>query len=190
MNKPKSYIIHHSLTDDGPVLESFSAIKRNHMAKGWSDIGYHWVLEMVNNKLVWFKGRAESTNGAHCKEQGMNSKSIGICVVGNFDKYPPTPAHYMMLAEKIAELDAKYGQLPIEPHHLYAAYKSCPGNQFDMFRLVSMCRLAPIKEHYQSIIQEHCEFSAPELVWKLMDTHPFSLDLYKKWAESYNVVKE
>jgi N-acetyl-anhydromuramyl-L-alanine amidase AmpD len=148
---------------------------------GWRDIGYHWVLEYVNNKLVWRQGRKETDTGAHTKEQSMNSKSIGICVVGNFDKYPPTQAHYEAIRDKIKELDVKYGPMPIEPHSKYATYKSCPGKLFDMKKLVDMCR----KPDYKAIIQSKCKFSNPDAVFNLLGTHPFADDLFRKWAESY-----
>jgi hypothetical protein len=185
MNKPESYIIHHSLTEDGKVSSSFEAIRNYHMiTNGWRDIGYHWVLEYVNNKLIWRKGREETDTGAHTKEKGMNSKSIGICVVGNFDKVAPSFDIYQMLANKITELDKKYGKLPIEPHSKYATYKSCPGKLFDMEKLIDMCRPAETID-YKNIIQLKCKFSNPDAVFNLLGTHPFADDLFRKWAESY-----
>ena len=78
INAPEKIIIHHSLTEDNVMLSSFDAIRRYHMqTNGWSDIGYHWLLEKVNNKWIWRPGRPEKVSGAHTKEQGMNYKSIG-----------------------------------------------------------------------------------------------------------------
>ena len=129
-NNPQRIILHHSLTKDGVVLSSFDAIKRYHVIQnGWSDIGYHLVLEYVNNKLVWEKGRDLITRGAHCKEQQMNFKSIGICVVGNFDIDYLTDDHINMILAKQVELEILLNRkLPIEFHRKYATYKTCPGN--------------------------------------------------------------
>ena len=136
-NNPQRIILHHSLTKDGKIGESFSAIKRYHTKTlGWSDIGYHLVLEYVNGKLKWFEGRALVTRGAHCREQQMNFKSIGICVVGNFDIDYLTDDHIQMILAKKKELEIRLGrELPIEFHRDYATYKSCPGNHVtkDMF---------------------------------------------------------
>lgn len=38
---------------------------------------------------------------------------------------------------------------------------------------------------YKSIIQSMCQFSHPGLVWGILDKHPYTEDLYRKWAESY-----
>jgi|GEM_PF-7036732 len=128
-NKPERIILHHSLTDDGKVSSSFEAIKRYHVVNnGWSDIGYHLILEYVNNKLVWRQGRAFETRGAHTKEQNMNFKSIGICVVGNFDKDFLTDDHIQMILQKQQELQILFNRpMPLEFHRDYATYKSCPG---------------------------------------------------------------
>ena len=44
---------------------------------GWDDIGYHYVIR--RNGMVG-KGRPDDVVGAHAR--GMNSKSLGICIVG------------------------------------------------------------------------------------------------------------
>lgn len=136
LNRPEKIIIHHSLTEDNKVLSSFDGIRRYHIeTNGWADIGYHHVLEYVGEKLVWRAGRAETLPGAHVKEQAINLKSIGICVVGNFDVTKPDAATYDALAAKCREIMGRYPRIKvsdIEPHHKYATYKSCPGKLFDM----------------------------------------------------------
>jgi len=56
-------------------------IDRWHRERGWSEIGYHWVVRR-NGKIE--RGRDESRVGAHAK--GHNRESIGICMVGGVDK--------------------------------------------------------------------------------------------------------
>lgn len=141
VNKPEYIIIHHSLTDDNMLLSDFEAIRRYHMqVNGWRDIGYHWVLEKVNNKWVWRAGRKETEDGAHCKEQGMNFKSVGICVVGNFDKDTPTDEIYELVAAKCKDIMSRWPAIKAEnirPHREYATYKSCPGTKFNMAVLIN-----------------------------------------------------
>jgi N-acetyl-anhydromuramyl-L-alanine amidase AmpD len=52
-------------------------IRKWHLERGFSDIGYHYVIRR-NGKVE--TGREESQVGAHV--QGHNSHSIGICWVG------------------------------------------------------------------------------------------------------------
>ena len=56
-------------------------IKKWHLKKGWSDIGYHFY---ITRDGVIHKGRAEEVVGAHVR--GLNSKSIGICYEGGIDE--------------------------------------------------------------------------------------------------------
>lgn len=52
-------------------------IDRWHKARGWSGIGYHYVITRSGTVEV---GRPEDAAGAHV--QGHNRNSIGICLVG------------------------------------------------------------------------------------------------------------
>lgn len=143
-NKPEFIIIHHSHTPDGKTL-SWEAIRKYHMeTNGWYDIGYHRGVELVGDKVVILKGRPDDVSGAHVKELHINSRSIGICVVGNYDEEKPDWAHLNALKEichvyminynipvskvlghrevgRLAGFDWEKGQ-----------YKSCPGKLFDM----------------------------------------------------------
>ncbi len=128
MNKPNKIIIHHSLTADNKVLSSFEAIKKYHIeVKKWNDIGYHYVIEYVNNKPNLRTGRREIYAGAHT--QGQNEQSIGICVVGNFDIEKPTKEIIFMLASLIRSIRIRHGKLPIHYHREFTN-KTCPGKLF------------------------------------------------------------
>jgi N-acetyl-anhydromuramyl-L-alanine amidase AmpD len=133
--KPTHIIIHHSLTKDSQTV-SFDAIKHYHTkVLGWKDIGYHYILERVGkDDFQIFKGRDLNETGAHCKEQGMNHKSIGICCVGNYDEVFPPPMMVDKLIELLKQLMIVF-QIPIENikgHREYAHYKTCPGKEFDL----------------------------------------------------------
>jgi N-acetylmuramoyl-L-alanine amidase len=81
------------------------------------------------------KGRAENVIGAHTI--GMNDKSLGICVVGNYDLALPSETVLNRLAELCALKCRKFKLKPedIETHHKYASYKTCPGTRFPMDEL-------------------------------------------------------
>ena len=139
MNNAEKILLHHSLTKDGEVKD-FDAIKRYHMeTKGWKNIGYHWIIEKVNGKVMVIKGRDESEEGAQCKEQGMNKKSIGICFVGNYDLGELPKDMFDAGVELVKSIRARHGRLEIEPHSKYATYKTCPGKKFQLNEFIKAC---------------------------------------------------
>ncbi len=141
---PQYIIIHHSLTKDA-IVADWEAIRKYHKeVNGWSDIGYHYGIERVGKGILLQVGRPESEPGAHTKEMHMNSKSLGICVVGNFDLAPPGLEVMRFLAEIARRKVAEYG-IPAQAvlgHREVGAtagfdwrrgqYKSCPGSHFNM----------------------------------------------------------
>lgn len=134
-NKPECIIIHHSLTKDSGTV-SWGAIKKYHMEKlNFTNVGYHYGIELVGGEYKIFKGRAENEIAAHTK--GMNDKSLGICLVGNFDWQEPCEAQLAKLYELLEDIFKRHGKLPIYPHNHFASYKSCPGKKFDMGKVLS-----------------------------------------------------
>lgn len=90
MRKINKIIIHCSASEFGNAQR----IREWHLEKGWSDIGYHYVInngkvfkdDKINQRVqdgFIEKGRDDSIVGAHT--QGQNSNSIGICLIGNKD---------------------------------------------------------------------------------------------------------
>lgn len=72
----KYIAIHCSATEEG---QDFSAeeINRWHRERGWSEIGYHFVIHADGHIEI---GRDLDESGAHVK--GYNSLSWGICYIG------------------------------------------------------------------------------------------------------------
>ncbi len=147
--KPQYIIVHHSLTKDGDVVD-WDAIRRYHKAPppqghGWLDIGYHYGIEYVAGKgIILQVGRPESQPGAHTAELHMNAKSLGVCVVGNFDLAPPHIDVLRFLVDLLRRKSAEHG-IPVQAilgHREVGAmagydwrrgqYKSCPGKYFPM----------------------------------------------------------
>ena len=131
MNTPKVLIVHHSGGTDADPLADTShhtaeMIKTWHLAKGWDDIGYNWVIEKTG-KIV--KGRDEKIAGAHTI--GWNTMSIGVCLSGNFDATLPTPEQISSFKKLYLELKERYPVLEpdkVFPHRKFAQ-KTCYGRK-------------------------------------------------------------
>ena len=80
-------VIHCSATrpDQNVTTED---IRSWHKNQGWSDIGYHYVIErnglVYNGRDLDGDGDVEDEIGAHAK--GFNRGSISICMVGGIDE--------------------------------------------------------------------------------------------------------
>ena len=129
--KPTHIVIHHSLTDDSRSV-SWEAIRKYHLQQGWHDIGYHYGIELVGDHYEIFSGRRPDQSGAHCKEGGMNARSLGICLVGNYDHIRPPDQALALLATLVKSLQNTWGTplTNIHRHSDFASYKSCPGRLF------------------------------------------------------------
>lgn len=78
-------IVHCSATPEGKDF-TVTDIKKWHLARGFSDIGYHYVIYRDGSVHT---GRDESKIGAHCT--GHNSYSIGVCYIGGCSADGKTP---------------------------------------------------------------------------------------------------
>jgi len=129
----KYLICHHSLTKDGATV-SWSAIRRYHIIDlEMVDIGYQYGIELVGSDFETLVGRMLNEDGAHCKQQGMNHKSIGICFIGNYDLIVPPPKMIDAGVRLVKSLMEVF-HIPKENvrGHRDFAPKSCPGLKFDM----------------------------------------------------------
>lgn len=126
---PKFLVIHHSAVANRLNPDQFRAIDTYHRNKGWGGCGYHFVI-VANGKV--YAGRPENAVGAHCKEQGMNLKSLGICLTGDFDHDKPTDQQIFALRDLLKKLTKKYGisKNNIMFHRDYAP-KTCPGKNMN-----------------------------------------------------------
>lgn len=131
VNNPEYIIIHHSATTQGDA-ETF---RRAHIARGWRDIGYHYVIGngTYSGDGEVETGRPENEVGAHCT--GMNDRSIGICLVGDFENQTPTPAQMQALENLVLNIAQRY-KIPVENilghREVTGANTACPGRNFDM----------------------------------------------------------
>jgi len=131
---PEYIILHHSLTKDGATV-SWAAIRRYHtQTLGWREIGYHFGVELVGSRYEILTGRLMTEVGAHCKTSAMNHRSLGICLVGNFDLAPPDMDQWAVALALVRSLCAVFSIAPknVLGHTELAPYKSCPGRFFDL----------------------------------------------------------
>lgn len=103
-------------------------IRRWHTDKGWSNIGYHFVVDRQGDVCV---GRPVERVGAHAK--GHNKNSIGICLIGGFgsDADDKFEEHYTDLQRKaldnlIKDLTDEHSNAKIRGHNEVSS-KACPG---------------------------------------------------------------
>lgn len=127
-------IVHCSATREG-VNQTVAQIRKYHIEqRGWSDIGYHYVVYLDGTIHA---GRPLGKAGAHCT--GHNQNSIGVVYVGGLDangkaKDTRTDAQKAGLLKLIKRLKAEYPQATVHGHYEFAR-KACPCfNAFKEYR--------------------------------------------------------
>ena len=123
-------VVHHSATPTGGA----SAFDKMHKAKGWDELGYHFV---VGNGTDTRDGQIEVGTrwpkqkwGAHTKtpDNQFNEHGIGICMVGNFDVARPSDVQLKSLAKLVSYLMKTY-HIPADHvlGHRDCKSTDCPG---------------------------------------------------------------
>ena len=118
-------ILHCAATREGKDF-SVDTIRDWHVkGRGWSDIGYHWVIRLDGTIEV---GRPLERSGAHTK--GHNKDSVGVCYIGGCDadgKPKDTMNEEQEKAWRMIVLSLRtlYGDLTIHGHNEFAN-KACP----------------------------------------------------------------
>lgn len=133
MRPLKQIILHHSASKAGD--HSWEDIRKWHLARGWSDIGYHYGIVDDGDGWQTKVGRPVEIAGAHAK--GFNADSIGICFEGNFDKHRMPQGQIEVGIQLIARLVAKYGIAldAIKGHRDLPYATACPGRYFPMHQI-------------------------------------------------------
>ncbi|MHB0913838.1 MAG: peptidoglycan recognition protein family protein [Armatimonadota bacterium] len=131
--RPKAIVVHLSASRWGDA----ATFREWHLARGWSDIGYHAVIlngrrgsnlrynPKLDGKIE--PGRPESEQGAHCKAGGMNAKALGVCLVGTPGWRYPTPAQERALVHYLAVKCREYG-IPVSAITQHSDHE--PGKPF------------------------------------------------------------
>lgn len=118
-------IVHCTATPEGREVK-MSEIRQWHKARGFSDVGYHYVIHLDG---MIEPGRDVDLIGAHCTNH--NAQSIGVCYVGGMDAANKNPKDTRTIKQKDALLNLLkllkklYPNARIYGHRDFAA-KACP----------------------------------------------------------------
>ena len=131
----KYIVIHHSASPTG----SMAVFDKEHRAKGWDGVGYHFVIGNGTNSG---DGQIEVTPrwpvqkwGAHAKtlDNRFNEYGIGICLVGNFDSTHPSAKQLASLEKLVTYLMETYHIPPQDViGHRDTKPTECPGRYMDV----------------------------------------------------------
>jgi len=130
-------IIHHSAgsDDEGPQTQAY---RRYHVGvRGWRDLGYHFVCELVGAGYEVLAGRPLNMGGAHTR--GHNSDAIGFCFAGNFELEDPDPEQLAVGARFLAGLMdcLEIPSAEIYPHNDFRP-TDCPGKNLNIAELIQL----------------------------------------------------
>ena len=137
-DRPWKYVVlHHSASPAG----GYDSIDREHRERhGWQGCGYHFVIgngtETPDGRIEVARRWSDQKHGVHCrdgKHPDVNEYGIGICLVGDLEKTPPTARQIAAAQALVAYLRDRY-QIAAdhsETHsHLAASPTTCPGRLF------------------------------------------------------------
>ena len=121
------YIAVHCAATKASMDIGASDIRRWHKDRGWSDIGYHYVIRRDGTLE---EGRPLERAGTHGKN--FNNNSIGICMVGGLDKSGEpennfTDDQFTTLRLLLHNLHARFPEAEILGHRDFPRVaKACP----------------------------------------------------------------
>lgn len=128
-------IIHHSATRTGSA-EVFDA---SHRARGMiNGLAYHFVIDNgTEGKADGFIETGErwknQLHGGHCRQPHINETGIGICLVGDFNRDPPTDKQLDSLALLVRGLQEQFN-IPddnvLGHGEVIGEFSECPGRLF------------------------------------------------------------
>lgn len=141
----KYIVIHHSGTTSATVKGMDEYHRRvRHMENG---LAYHFVIGnghgMKDGAVAVGPRWTKQLDGGHLASPSLNKISLGICLVGNFDKQRPTAKQMASLEALIRALLARchLGLDAIKTHQqINPVYTRCPGRHFPLKALLKDLR--------------------------------------------------
>lgn len=139
----KGIVIHHSAASYGDALHE----DKVHRSRGFDSLGYHFVINNGLRKRGYGKADGlvqvgerwlKQLTGAHCRENGdssnyYNEHTIGICLIGDFEKTRPTQQQMRSLSKLVRFLKSRY-RIPSRQIKGHGDIKptKCPGKNFSI----------------------------------------------------------
>ena len=116
-------------------------IQRVHMTiNGFADIAYHFVID-DGGRL--FEGRALNVRGAHTR--GHNTGTVGVVLLGDFERGDPTPEQLAVLPMLLQSLRDTYGITHLAGHRDFLPAETvCPGQALEA-RLVDLAHATGLR---------------------------------------------
>ena len=128
LNKVFFVVIHHAAAEQAPPEQ----VHKWHLDRGWSGFGYNYF---VRKDGTVYEGRGLNIGA---QTENMNSKSIGVCFEGNFDK--ENMGSRQLSSGIMFIRDWLMPKLPnkveVVPHSRFNP-TACPGGKFPLAQLVS-----------------------------------------------------
>ena len=125
--KTTDYIVVHCSATKPSMDIGKKEIDRWHRERGFFKIGYHFVIRRDGTLET---GRDLMDAGAHV--QGINDRSIGICMVGGVSEHDVntaennfTQAQFAALVTLLKQMKTKFPKAAIKGHNEFAK-KACP----------------------------------------------------------------
>ncbi len=128
-------VIHHSATESG----SAALFHVHHQARGMvNGLAYHFVIDngtagtrdgFIETGERWVK----QLHGGHCRQQEINERGIGVCLVGDFTRRQPTPKQMDSLILLVRGLQEQFqvahGNI-VGHGQVLGEFSECPGQSF------------------------------------------------------------
>lgn len=138
-SSPTEAFLHHSSGERGADFATLATQRKHvrgiqdfHMgpSRGWADIGYHFmVFQFVGTKDRRVQPRVfqcRLTKYVPAAQEGHNTRTLAICVVGNGDAEPI----FDETEKVIAELIRKFPTVKTLRPHGAVTQTDCPGRHF------------------------------------------------------------
>lgn len=129
-------VVHHSATASGNVA-LFRVLHR--VVFGWDDVGYHYVIGngTYSGDGELEEGRPLGVMGAHAK--GHNDRSIGVCLVGDFNSSRPSARQLetgkKLISDLIKGFSLETGMV-IAHREVEGCRTECPGRNLSVDMLL------------------------------------------------------
>lgn len=162
IRKSTDFLVLHCSASPPNVDVGVDEIRQWHLKRGFSDIGYHYVIRRDGKVEL---GRPENLVGSHV--QGHNSNSLGICLVGGTDaRQKPqnnfTAEQWASLQTLLMRLTQKYPKARILGHRDFPGVaKACPC--FDAIEWAQDLGLPAAKRMRPAMASLMMETAAPEI---------------------------